>query len=228
MKKGPQLPPLDPEIASLLARGKVLVIQPDHVKARAVARARASLSGAVSAPLTSKQPLWPRVQPALAAGVVLTVAVAAAAAFQAHRAVVAPDSAEAPPAVAVSPEPRPAVASNSVSAPVPAPAEPWKVKPGVRPAVGPSQYALELRLLRQARAAIERGAFVAALVAINEHARRMPSGRLAEEREALRVRSLSGLRRSEDARRAADAFRERFPRSVLLPRIDEMAREAEN
>jgi hypothetical protein len=51
-----------------------------------------------------------------------------------------------------------------------------------------------------------------------EHGRRFPSGSLAEEREALRVRALSGSGQSDAARRAARAFATRFPRSVLLSR----------
>jgi hypothetical protein len=80
----------------------------------------------------------------------------------------------------------------------------------------------ELRLLRLARTAISRQDFAAALVPIGEHARRFRDGRLAEEREALRVRALVGLGRSEEARRAADLFKARFPRSVLLPAVHGM------
>jgi hypothetical protein len=80
----------------------------------------------------------------------------------------------------------------------------------------------ELRLLRQARVAVARQDFAAALPPIAEHARRFKNGRLAEEREALRVRALSGLGRTDDARHAADAFEARFPRSVLLPAVSKM------
>jgi outer membrane protein assembly factor BamD (BamD/ComL family) len=76
-------------------------------------------------------------------------------------------------------------------------------------------YALELRILERARAAVAAGDFSAALRAIANHQRRFPAGRLQEEREALRVKALSGLGRSDEARRAAERFRERFPRSVL-------------
>jgi hypothetical protein len=80
----------------------------------------------------------------------------------------------------------------------------------------------ELRLLRRARAAVERGDYGAALSSITEHTNHFKSGRLAEEREALRVKSLAGLGRTNDARRAAAAFRARFPRSVLLPAVNQM------
>jgi hypothetical protein len=82
----------------------------------------------------------------------------------------------------------------------------------------------ELRLLRQARAAVARDDFAAAMPLIAEHTRRYgyKEGRLAEEREALRVKALVGLGRGEEARRAAAAFESRFPRSVLLPAVHQM------
>jgi hypothetical protein len=76
--------------------------------------------------------------------------------------------------------------------------------------------------MRQARGAVARGDFAGALSPINEHTRRFKNGRLVEEREALRVKALMGLGRSEEARRAAAAFRSRFPRSVLLPAVGQM------
>jgi len=81
----------------------------------------------------------------------------------------------------------------------------------------------ELRLLRQARVAVAREDFAAALPPIAEHARRFKDGRLTEEREALRVRALVGLGRSDEARRAAESFRTRFPHSVLLPAVGQMS-----
>jgi len=79
-------------------------------------------------------------------------------------------------------------------------------------------YAAELELLRRAHAAYGNGDFANALRLLATHARRFPNGRLAEEREALRVRALGGSGQSDSARRAAHAFADRFPRSVLLSR----------
>jgi hypothetical protein len=81
----------------------------------------------------------------------------------------------------------------------------------------------ELRLLQRARDVMDRGDFGAALRPINEHARRFPNGWLSEEREALRVKALAEIGRNEEARRAASAFRARFPRSVLLPAVSQMS-----
>ena len=80
-------------------------------------------------------------------------------------------------------------------------------------------YAAELGLLEHAQAAYARRELVDALAALAEHARRFPMGRLTEEREALRVRSLLGLGRTVEAQRAARAFAARFRRSALLPRV---------
>jgi hypothetical protein len=90
-----------------------------------------------------------------------------------------------------------------------------------RPSVSDTMRA-ELRLLRQARAAVGRQDFAAALAGIATHARLFRNGRLAEEREALRVIALAGLGRTEDARRAAASFRTHFPHSVLLPAISQV------
>jgi len=77
----------------------------------------------------------------------------------------------------------------------------------------------ELRLLAPAREALARRDFGPALAALNEHARRFREGRLVEEREALRVKALTGLGRVTEARAAAAAFRQRFPHSAVLPAI---------
>jgi hypothetical protein len=87
-----------------------------------------------------------------------------------------------------------------------------------RPATVQESYAAELDLLQRAQVAYADGALVDALAMIAAHGRRFPNGRLAEEREALRVRALTRAGRAEEAQRAAAAFAERFPRSVLLAR----------
>ena len=96
---------------------------------------------------------------------------------------------------------------------------PTLAAPGPSPADAARE---ELHLMREARAAVARGDFAAALSPIAEHTRRFKNGRLVEEREALRVKALGGLGRAEEARHAAAAFRARFPRSVLLPAVGQM------
>ena len=80
----------------------------------------------------------------------------------------------------------------------------------------------ELQLLRDAREDVTRGDFARALAVIGEHVRRFRNGSLVEEREALRVKSLAGLGRREEAQRAAAAFHARFPHSVFLSTFERM------
>ena len=81
----------------------------------------------------------------------------------------------------------------------------------------------EIRLLEQARAAVARDDFAGALEALAGHARGFEHGRLVEEREALRIKALVGLGRQDEVRRAAADFRARFPRSLLVPIVNELA-----
>ena len=101
-----------------------------------------------------------------------------------------------------------------------------ELAPSARPAPSVGAYSLELGLLQRARAAVASGRFSAALRAIAEHQRRFPAGHLQEEREALRVKALAGLGKTDEAHRAAEKFRSRFPDSVLSPRIEGAIQEA--
>lgn len=83
-------------------------------------------------------------------------------------------------------------------------------------ALSAQTYAIELSVLEPARSAIARGSYAEALGAVARHQREFPSGQLAEERSALRVRALWGLGRIAEAEAAAAAFRQRYPRSALL------------
>jgi len=209
-----KLPPVSPEVKSLLQRERVIPSLPPAVRARALAAARSALA---SRPLPASPVHVPAPWIRWAAAAALTIVAggaAAAVAYHRHvehlRAITAPAPSSAPapsgaiPAVALPP---PAAEST----PVAAPEEARRTK-----LVVPQE---ELRLLRLARAAVARDDFNAALRPIAEHARRFRDGRLAEEREALRVKALAGLGRTEEARRAASAFESRFPRSVLLPAV---------
>jgi len=84
-------------------------------------------------------------------------------------------------------------------------------------------YAAELQLLQRAQVAYKEHDFLGTLLLVAEHGRHFLNGRLAEEREALRVRSLVALGRREEARLVIATFRVRFPRSVLLPGLRDAA-----
>lgn len=78
----------------------------------------------------------------------------------------------------------------------------------------------ERRLLESARGELTRGQPMRALDWLAQHRERFPSGRLSEERDALEIRALAAEGRSGAARALADAFRTRYPRSVLRPVVD--------
>jgi hypothetical protein len=213
--------PLPPDVRALLDRERELPQVPASVRTRALARARAALVAGIPASTgdydPAPRPRWIKV------GASVCVAVATAAIVYQLRAARAPhESARPSPShatqIIASPPPETATPSTTI-APSPLGAAPSNRSARTAQVVpGPE----ELRLLRQARAAVARGDFTAALSAIAEHARRFKDARLTEEREALRVRALSGLGRNGEARRAADAFAARFPRSVLLPAVRQM------
>jgi len=74
--------------------------------------------------------------------------------------------------------------------------------------------AAERALLDRAQTALIAGDTSEADRAVAEHLHEFPRGRLAQEREALRVMVLVRAKRPQDARRVADQFVERYPRSI--------------
>jgi len=212
--------PLSTEVRALLDHEREITPLPATVRARAVARARAALvAGVARADRSVAVPPRPRWAAAAAVIGILSVGVGAAA-YQ-FRAYLAPapanDRPAAAPAPRPAPPPAPVAAAQDVEEATPATAVD---KPTLSRA---DQARAELRLLRQARAAVAREDYAAALPQIAEHAHRFKDGRLTEEREALRVKALVGLGRTAEAHRAAAAFRARFPRSVLLSAVNKMS-----
>lgn len=209
-------PPLPPDVQAILDQERSIPALPPAVRARALATARAAVAAGTVAPPMGPPTTWVR----WAAVAALTAAAGAAGGAIAYRRHAKhPDAVteRAIPAVAPALATPPIAPAVEVSVPVrPLLEEPTNEDGRRTKLVVPQE---ELRLLRQARAAVARGAFAAALAPIAEHARLFEDGRLAEEREALRVKALAGLGRKDEARRAASAFQTRFPRSVLLPAV---------
>jgi hypothetical protein len=108
-------------------------------------------------------------------------------------------------------------ASGVQSAPAAGSAAPPPAVDGARDA----RLAAERRLLDIARTAVGRGKSGAALEALARHASEFPRGRLAEERDALRVQALLAAGRGGEAGASAEAFRRTYPRSMLLRALDE-------
>jgi hypothetical protein len=78
----------------------------------------------------------------------------------------------------------------------------------------------EQALLDTARAALARGRADDALAAVASHASTFPRGRLVEDREALAVQAHAAAGHADDARKRAERFRTRYPKSIYLPAID--------
>jgi hypothetical protein len=220
------------EVQAVVEQGRQIRRTPDVVRARLLARARGAVAASrsvtsVAAPETA--PAWRgrRLAFAVAALLLFTTAGATAALYVHGRR-----------SVEIVPTARPTPGTPSVVAAAPElpaaetePAPQLVSRPKLqRPhrTLSPQEsYAAELYLLQRAQSDYASQDFSDALVLVAEHARRFPKGRLAEEREALRVRSLAGAGRGDQARRALAAFARLFPRSALLPRLREQARAAE-
>ena len=216
-------------IESLFEAEQVIVPAPDEIRRRAIRRAQAAVlhgiptRGALEG-WTSRGPLIGKVA---AAVVVLVGLTAVGYELGSRRSRENPEALV--PKVATVPEPIPEPDSAEVAPVIESFSEPMTAPPRrptkpravtARAATpGGDAYALELRLLRPAQLAIGRLSFANALALVDEHQRRFPSGHMAEEREALRVKALLGLNLRPEARKAAADFRARFPNSALLARI---------
>jgi TolA-binding protein len=78
----------------------------------------------------------------------------------------------------------------------------------------------ERLLLERATSALMRGDASSALSALREHARKFPSGELAEEREGLLVRALRAAGQTDAAEKRAKDFKRQFPSSLQQGIID--------
>jgi len=227
------VPPLSPEARVLLDEERASPAQPAVVRQRALARARAALTAYPDPSMPAPALARPHARRWFLVAATFTCAIAAAAGATTYE-LRARFAAEALPAArvvqpraevqpAAAPPAAPAAETTSPAPPGPRAVAPGLTRPAGRTLSSAEAAALELRILRPARAAVAREDFADALGPIAEHARRFKDGRLAEEREALRVKALAGLGRQDDARRAAAGFKVRFPRSVLLPAVSRLA-----
>ena len=204
----------DPVLEKLFAAERNLHPYRNEVRQRAFARAKLATSPSSAPPAAA--PGWWLARPRWLAGATFALgvtaiggAVIAIRARPARLSHVAPNATIAP-ALRTADDARP-------EAPPPEPIP--KSSQGSSGVTEVESYERELRILEPARRAFARGDFAAVIAAADEHERTFPTGGLAEEREALRVRALFREHRDADARRAAAAFRKRFPRSVLLDEI---------
>lgn len=134
-----------------------------------------------------------------------------------------PAELRAPPAI----EPPPP-ADPQPAAPEPAsrPTRPPRPSDGVRPAE--PDLAAEVALMRQARAALDRGEPDLALRVLGEHEQRFAAGQMTEDRLRLRIEALCALGRRDLARADADAFLREHPGSTHTARVRGLCRDGEN
>ncbi|MES1208369.1 MAG: hypothetical protein ABUS79_20725 [Pseudomonadota bacterium] len=204
---------------ALIERGREVRPAPDLVRARALLRARAVLvagrpwASAESAYRRARRLRFATAALLVMAGGALATAVGYAFARDGGQANTFDDR-EAPAA------PTSGGQRRDLRAPAPKSGRAAKSMRAARSPVTLQPGDAELHLLRRAEAAYVRGDQRATLALVSEHAQRFPYGRLAEERDALRVQALAECGRPEAARRAAAAFAARYPRSVLLPQME--------
>lgn len=220
-------PTLEPELEALLNPRSVERRAPPEVRARALARVRAIVAaGGQIPPITSLSlappPLAQPVPGHGLARVIWPASFAAAAVIAIGTVAALRPSPVHTPTLAASAQP-PAAGSVQAedTATVPeADTLPVVAPPKATRSTTPNgeTSTTELELLARAQGAYTQREFSRALALISELNRRFPNGHLAEEREALRVRSLVGAGRAAEGQRAAAAFAVRFPRSVLLPK----------
>ncbi len=232
------------ELARRLLATERNVAEPEAVKTRAIARARASFEAHRLSSTSTRRAFWlfgargaarlPRI--ALPAAALALAGLAAAAANLMSEGTGGARYARQAFSVAATVRPAPSAlplastrvadvfVSPSTVSPDPAPSTAQRrssATPNRRSSV--RQYAVELELLEPARHAIAGGNYRAALDAVARHERDFPSGQLAEERSALRVRALWASGRRSEAQVAAERFRRSYPRSGLLNWMPERA-----
>lgn len=87
-----------------------------------------------------------------------------------------------------------------------------------------TDLARERALLETAKSALVRAANADALVALDEHQKRYPKGRLAEERDGLRIQAVLADRQMAEAAQLFANFKRRYPQSLLLPSLEAIFR----
>jgi hypothetical protein len=133
-----------------------------------------------------------------------------------------PDTIEPAPPPKAEHRREPAAPRRAPPPPIPAPAQPpAAASESERQLARDRALAAERALIEQARTALSRGKPADALVLLAQHRRGFGKGQLVEEREALEILSLAAAGQTGLARARAAAFRQSFPKSLLLRAIDD-------
>jgi hypothetical protein len=128
-----------------------------------------------------------------------------------------------PPALAIAEDPPSAGPPGASPAEMSlTPSEPPSPPPAalpMPPPLSPTTLEIETPLVGGAVAALHGGDAARALALLDEHARRFPTGALAQERMVERIAALCALRRQGEARSAAAAFLSSHGGSPLAERV---------
>jgi hypothetical protein len=234
------LPPIDPELRALLRSAKRCDVAPSAAQERVLGRVEMSIGAAVAVGLAASATSsvakgasrrviagWlagPLAKTSLVfvvggiTGAGITRAIAPAPVPQVvyvdrpvgvvpAKPAKAPDLAPAPSPASESAAERSAATASSPALPSP-------------PASSRgNQLAAERGLLDVARTALGRKDGESALAALLQHQQRFPRGALSEERDAMMVQALILQQRFGEAKAQGQAFRKRYPGSVLGPRV---------
>lgn len=136
--------------------------------------------------------------------------------------VIEPAVVQAPSAVAAPAAPAPVVESAAPAAPhvsarpQPKASEPSKPEPAASTAPDPAE---ELQLVRAMQQALRSGNPSQALTLAGEHAKRFPSGTLAQEREGVRAIARCQLAKPEARAGVLEQFNQRFGSSPYAARV---------
>lgn len=150
--------------------------------------------------------------------------------------------ASAPEAATTTPDPPPASPPEAVAPdapkvevdePAPQPVEEAEPEPATRQAPrhgkaprphaetgGADSMEDELKILEEAKSALNRKDAAGALSALARHRKQFPRGLFVEEREAMRVEALCAAGRGEEGERAQSRFMKRYPKSPFIGRVE--------
>lgn len=128
---------------------------------------------------------------------------------------------EALPSLAVSPVPRERRSrggSNHVR-PARKDVPPAAATTAAPPPASPNELGAEVGAIEAARGRLAKGDPAATLALLDDYASAFPDGRLQPEAMVLRIDALAKTGRSAEARRVAEMFLQRYPKSVLAARV---------
>lgn len=232
--------PLEPELRTLIAAERASPGMPAEVQTRLLQRLRLNLPGgggeggggesspSPAAVRPSRRLPWSQAAVlgagTYALGLVTGAMLHARLSQPTMPAPAARAAPERPPTVLPAlPPPAPSISSKRPEAAAPSvgSAAALRAEPPPRPESGrDADLAAESALIERARAALLREQIAATLEALQQHQRRFPAGRLAEEREGLWIQALVSSGQSAAARTRAEKFRRLYPDSLLLPMVD--------